>query len=120
MTPLERLTNLLIMAVVDGKFTDQEIHFVLQRAARWGIPEATFNETLNRVCRGEASLQVPSNPHERDDVLRDLIRMMAADGRLSEREERLFAVIAAKLNIDRSYLDKLIDSVVGKPDKPSS
>jgi len=48
-------------------------------------------------------------------MLSDLIRVMAADGQLSEVEKRLFALAAAKMNVDRKELDHLIDDLIGKP-----
>jgi hypothetical protein len=39
---------------------------------------------------------------------------MAADGKLSELEKRLFALAAAKMHVDRKELDELIDKLVGK------
>ena len=47
-------------------------------------------------------------------MLSDLIRIMAADGKLSEVEKRLFALAAAKMGIERSELDDLIDKLVGR------
>jgi hypothetical protein len=34
---------------------------------------------------------------------------------LSEVEKRLFALAAAKMNVDRKELDHLIDDLIGKP-----
>jgi uncharacterized tellurite resistance protein B-like protein len=42
---------------------------------------------------------------------------MAADGQLSEVEKRLFALAAAKMNVDREELDHLIDELLGKDEK---
>jgi uncharacterized tellurite resistance protein B-like protein len=39
---------------------------------------------------------------------------MAADGQLSEVEKRLFALAAAKMNVDREELDRLIDELLDK------
>jgi hypothetical protein len=39
---------------------------------------------------------------------------MAADGDLDEIEKRLFAVAAAKMNVQQDHLDQLITKLVGK------
>jgi hypothetical protein len=44
----------------------------------------------------------------------DLIRIRAAEGQLDEIEKRLFAVAAAKMNVDQKELDQLITKLVGK------
>ncbi len=45
-------------------------------------------------------------------MLSDLIRMMAADGKLSEVEKRLFALAAAKMGVERKDLEAIIDRLV--------
>ncbi len=47
-------------------------------------------------------------------MLSDLIRMMGADGRLSEVEKRLFALSAAKMGISRAEINTIIDDLTGK------
>jgi uncharacterized tellurite resistance protein B-like protein len=43
-----------------------------------------------------------------------MMKVMAADGVLSEVEKRLFALAAAKMGIDKAELESLIDRLVGK------
>lgn len=45
-------------------------------------------------------------------MLRDLIRMMAADGDLADVEKDLFATAAAKMEISEDELNQIIDSVL--------
>ena len=47
-------------------------------------------------------------------MMSDLIRIMAADGKLSEVDKRLFALAAAKMGLERDEIDGLIDRLVGK------
>jgi uncharacterized tellurite resistance protein B-like protein len=47
-------------------------------------------------------------------LLSDLIKIMAADGQLDEIEKRLFAVAAAKMNVQQRELDQLITKLVDK------
>ena len=57
----------------------------------------------------QAALRLPTDPAEQEALLTDLIRMMAADGQLSEAEKRLFALAAAKMNFDSNRVNQLID-----------
>ena len=59
-----------------------------------------------------AMLEVPSGQSEREALLRDLIRIMAADGRLDEGEKRLFALAAAKMSISAADVERLIDETL--------
>ena len=44
--------------------------------------------------------------------MQDLVRMMAADGRLDESEKRLFALAAVKMEMSKEDLDELIDKTL--------
>ena len=65
----------------------------------------------------KASLKLPTEKGEQIEMLSDLVRIMAADGKLSEVEKRLFALAAAKMGIERVELDQMIDKLVGKKAK---
>jgi uncharacterized tellurite resistance protein B-like protein len=59
-------------------------------------------------------LKLPKAKEEQLAMLADLMKIMAADGKLSEVEKRLFALAAAKMGIDKQELESLIDTLVGK------
>ena len=114
MKPLDRLTNLLVMAAADGSLTEREFRFLMSRCSRWGLSEPEFCRALEYACSAQAELRIPADKEDRIAMLRDLLRMMAADGDLAETEKRLFASAAAKLELSRDELNELIDSVVGR------
>jgi uncharacterized tellurite resistance protein B-like protein len=59
-------------------------------------------------------MKLPRAPEDQERLLSDLIKIMAADGDLDEIEKRLFAVAAAKMNVQQDHLDQLITKLVGK------
>ena len=59
-------------------------------------------------------MKLPKVREEQMQLLSDLIKTMAADGQLDEIEKRLFAVAAAKMNVEQQQLDDLITKLVGK------
>ena len=61
-----------------------------------------------------ARLEVPEDASEREELLRDLIRVMAADGHLDESEKRLFALAAAKMSISAADIERLIDETLNQ------
>jgi uncharacterized tellurite resistance protein B-like protein len=111
---LDHLKNLVIMAAADGALTEQEIALLVDRCADLGLAEEDLEKAIDFALGGGAKLQFPIDRFEQDQMLRDLIRMMAADGKLSEVEKRLFALAAAKMGIEKEELDGLIDQLVGK------
>lgn len=114
MQHLDHLKNLVIMASADGALSEREIALLVDRCSEMGLHEADLGKAVAYALSDEASLKLPTEKSEQIAMLSDLVRIMAADGKLSEVEKRLFALAAAKMGIERSELDGLIDRLVGK------
>lgn len=115
MQQLDHLKNLVIMAAADGSLTEQEISLLVDRCAGLGLKEEDLEKAIAFALSSEAKLKFPVDRGEQNQMLADLMRMMAADGKLSEVEKRLFALAAAKMGIEKVELEALIDQLVGKP-----
>jgi uncharacterized tellurite resistance protein B-like protein len=108
MDPSKQLRNLLVMALADGSLGEREVNFVTDRCAELGLGEDDLREAVSFALDDNASLNLPTAPAEQEQLLLDLLRMMAADGVLTETEKRLFALAAAKLDFDPQRIDSLI------------
>lgn len=117
MTPLDHLKNLVIMAAADGSLSEQEIALLIDRCGQLGLAEEDLEKAIAFALSGEAKLRLPSEPVDQKSMLTELMRMMAADGQLLEVEKRLFALAAAKMGVDKSDLDTIIDQLVDKSEK---
>ena len=71
-----------------------------------------FEEAIRFAKSGEAKMTIPEGQEERRRLLRDLIRMMAADGELASVEKQLFAEAAARMGIKPDELEKTIDELI--------
>jgi uncharacterized membrane protein YebE (DUF533 family) len=107
-----RLRNLVVMAFADGTLGEREVNLVADRCAELGLDEFDLRKAIEFGLGDNAALEIPTDPVERQSLLRDLIRMMAADGRLEEREKRLFALAAAKISITAAEVERLIDETL--------
>ena len=114
MRHLDHLKNMVIMASADGSLTEREIALLVDRCADLGLEEADLGKAVQFALSDGASLKLPTDRQEQLAMLGDLMRIMAADGHLTEVEKRLFALAAAKMNVDREELDHLIDNLLGK------
>lgn len=114
MRHLDHLKNLVIMASADGSLSEREIALLVDRCSDLGLEEADLGRAVQFALSENASLKLPTDRKDQLEMLSDLIRVMAADGQLSEVEKRLFALAAAKMNVARGELDGLIDKLVGK------
>ncbi len=117
MNHLDILKNLVIMASADGAMTEREIALLVDRCAELGLGELELEKAVSFALSEGAALKLPTVHAEKISMLSDLMRVMAADGELSEVEKRLFALAAAKMSIDRDEIEKLIDRLVGKSHK---
>ncbi len=109
---LDHLKNLVIMASADGALTEREIALLIDRCAELGLDEADLEKAVNYALSDHASVKLPKDHSEKIALLSDLMRIMAADGELSEVEKRLFALAAAKMHIDRDEIEGMIDKLL--------
>ncbi len=112
MINLERLRVLLTMAAADSGITVEELRLLGTRAIAWGITDEEFEGLLDDAIAGNTSIQLPTEEGERWDMLVDLIRMMAADGRLHPTEKELFSCLAARMEISPDRLDQAINAAI--------
>ncbi|MCC9657078.1 TerB family tellurite resistance protein [Rhodopirellula halodulae] len=107
----QHLRNLVVMAFADGSLSHREVHLIADRCEELGLHESELEDALAFGISDEAKLQLPADAGVREALLKDLIRMMAADGQFAEAEKRLFALAAAKMNLTGQRLQTLIQSV---------
>lgn len=100
------------MAFADGSLGEREVNLVADRCVELGLDDYDLAQSIKSGLADGATLEVPSDASERESLMRDLIRMMAADGRLDESEKRLFALAAAKMSISAADVERLIDETL--------
>lgn len=109
---LNKFRNLLVMAVADGSLSEGEYKLLADRSAKWNLSDDEFASAIDYALSGNAELSIPESKEEQTEMLRDLIRMMAANGELADAEKELFASAATTLNISEEELNQIIDSVL--------
>lgn len=112
MDRMAQLKNLIVMAIADGVLAEHELSFISERCADLGLEEHELREAVSFALSDDAALRLPDDEEHQEVLLTDLIRMMAADGQMSESEKRLFALAAAKMGFAGEKLDRLIDRLV--------
>ena len=113
MNRIDQLKNLVIMAAADGRLSQSEIALLIDRCAELGLSESDLESAIDYALSEKPSLKLPTTKEEKEDLLTDLLRVMAADGQLREVEKRLFAVAAAKMAVSQADIEALIDRLVG-------
>ena len=108
------MRNLVVMALADGSLGEREVNLVADRCSELGLDEYDLQKAMQFGLADDAKLEFPQERVEREALLRDLIRMMAADGHLDEAEKRLFALAAAKMSMSAADVERLIDETLEK------
>ncbi len=109
----QQLRNLVVMALADGSLGEREVNLVADRCAELGLDDYDLQKAVEFGLADDAALAIPTSQEDRESLMRDLIRMMAADGRLDEGEKRLFALAAAKMSMTAADVDHMIDEILG-------
>lgn len=112
MQKFEFFKNLMVLAASDGSFTDEEVAFLAQRSARWGISDTQFGEAMKFAISPDAHVSIPPTKLERHQLLMEMVRMMAVDGDLAEIEKNIFAVAAATMQVSDDELNDILNSVL--------
>src|SRR5262245_39976836 len=112
MKPTDLIRNLMIMAAIDGKFTQPELEYLAERAKLWGLTPEEFKQQISAAVRPEAEFTIPPTMGERLEVLGEMIQVMAADGDLHEVEKRFLAAATIGMQVSLEQLNRLIDELV--------
>jgi uncharacterized tellurite resistance protein B-like protein len=111
---LHRFVNLLSVATADGSLSEYEIKFLSQRAREWGLSDHQFAIAVNRSLEHPGEFEIPRRRSEREELLRDMLSIMAADGRLQDVEKQLFAIVAAHMKFSAAEIDSIIMDLASK------
>lgn len=103
--------NLVLMAACDGKLADEEAALLGSRAVRWGLTQDEIDDAVENANRPDYQLVIPVTKIERVEMLRELIRVMAADGELHHVEKKLCAAAAAVMEILPEEFDEILDTM---------
>ena len=112
MSKIELFNNLILLAAADGRFTEEEVTFLAQKAEAWDVSPDEVESALAGASTGEAEIIVPEGHEERVELLREMIRLMAVDGHLAEVEKRLCATASAAMDFTELEFDQVFQSVL--------
>ncbi len=114
MDRLELFKNLIILAAADGKFTEQEVAFLTVRAEDWKIPHSEVEAALAIADDPDAEITLPEAPAARQELLREMIYLMAVDGVLAEIEKGLCAAASAAMGFTTAEFNQIVDSLLSE------
>ncbi len=105
----EHFANLLAVAYADGILKPEEVDFIAQKAIEYGLSDREVRELTDNI--ENLQFVVPLNDKDKEQQLTDAIYLTMIDGQIDKREYQLCLRIAEKLDLDRKYLDNLIELI---------
>lgn len=106
--------NLVNLAAVDHKFTEEEIAFLVNRAEAWNIPSDEFETALAGISAGQIEVTIPEEHDQRVSMLKEMIRLMAVDGEMAETEKRLCANASANMDFTGIQFSEILEEVISE------
>ena len=114
MDKLETFHNLVNMAAIDNKFTEEEVQYLAQRANQWQISSDEFETALAGISEGQLEVKIPEGFEARVVLMKEMIRMMAIDGELADMEKRLCAQASGKMDFTTQQFGQILDEVIAE------
>ena len=112
MSRVELFSNLVLLASADGRFTEEEVTYLAQKAEKWDISPDDVETAFAGASTGEAEIIIPESMDERTELLKEMIRLMAVDGHLADVEKRICATASAAMDLNGIEFDNILKSVL--------
>ena len=105
---LEHFRNLVSLIAADGKIEEIEKVALSKIAYERDIPLDRFNIMLQRAH--EYKYLIPQNDKERERQLQEMIEVAMVDGEFAPAEMELISMVAEKLGVTQTELDRIIEA----------
>jgi uncharacterized tellurite resistance protein B-like protein len=112
LSQLELFQNLVNLAASDGKFREEEVLYLARRAEKWGISNDEFESCVAGLMEGTLEIKLPEVQAKREELLSEMIRLMAVDGQLAAMEKQLCATASAKMDFSTNEFKAILDKVL--------
>ena len=103
------LSNLISVALADGKLVESERKLLIQIGKRLGLNEEEVMEYINH--HQEIEFVIPTKSTDCYTQLYELISMVIVDEEMHEKEEALLKKYARKLNFSEDVVDKITEKI---------
>lgn len=111
MKRIDAIKNLLVMAFADRRISAEEIQLLMSRCESWGLKESELAQAIDDVLEHKYDLKIPDSKQARVELLGELLRMMAADGKLHDSERELFARAAVLMEVSDHEVNDMITRI---------
>lgn len=103
----EHFKNLVAVAMADNFLDEAEKEILAERAEELGMPEDEVQAIIDNAH--ELKFQVPLNKVDKEEQLTDTVFMAMIDGEVHEKEYQLCLSMAERLDLQKRYVDHIIE-----------
>lgn len=102
------LRNVIVFAMADGDFNDEERTFVNGLRRRAGIDDAAYEALLAEAQSGDNKLSLSRDAEEARRIVQLLVQAATADNVVSDRHQELLGKIARHIDLDEAAVTQMI------------
>ena len=95
--------DLTAMAIADGQVTPDEMEAMRTICHLEGVDEKKLVDAL-KGGYDKVEEEMPKTRHDKEGYLRDVIRLIGADGYTAPQEAYLFQIIASRMGLNQMYV----------------
>lgn len=111
---MAHVVNLMSVAVVDGKVTQEEQQIIRNIANEYGLSDEEFDfcaETCNEcIEKGTVVIEPPQSDNEKVKMIRNLVTVMMVDGDINESEREIIEFYTDRFGFEaKESVDTLIE-----------
>jgi len=106
----EDLKNVLILALADGRVSDEEKEFVLRLQDRLGLDRAALAAIVEEVRQDPKAAPIPADTERATAAISLLAEAAAVDGDISSPERKFITDIAAWVGVDAAVVAEMLDA----------
>ncbi|MFM7116997.1 MAG: hypothetical protein ACKO9H_19030 [Planctomycetota bacterium] len=117
LSQLELFQNLVNLAASDGTFREEEVLYLARCAEKWGISDDEFESCIAGLMEGTLEIKLPEVRAKREELLSEMIRLMAVDGQLAAMEKQLCATASARMDFTTHEFKTILDKVLATSPK---
>lgn len=109
------LLKLVFMAAAaDGDMSEEEVSLLNDICRRNGITNDYIAKCVSELGEGNTSFAMPEDDADKKEILNNVVKMVALDGVISEREKTLVNELASKFGYSEDMVDSLINKYLKK------
>ncbi|WP_027421257.1 hypothetical protein [Crocinitomix catalasitica] len=101
--------NMILIAKADGVVSDEECKLLHKMGHKIGLNEDQINEIIENPRK--LAIQPPVDRHERFEQIIELVKMVHADGKIGENEEKVLERVAVGIGY-KSLDDVDVESIL--------